>query len=52
MYDGSKTTAEYNPIRWIVGKKPVEFKLKQLKPIAKTARPLQQLDGRIILFSN
>ena len=41
-YDGSKTTENYNPVRWIVGGYPLKFKLSQLGP-------LQNLDGRIIL---
>jgi carbonic anhydrase len=51
QYDGTLTTGTYSPVRWIIGETPVHYDLKQIIPIAKLIRPLQKLDGRIILFS-
>ena len=51
QYDGTLTTGSYSPVRWIIGEAPVHYNLKQIETIAKPARPLQPLDGRIILFS-
>lgn len=51
-YDGTLTTGLYSPIRWILGDHPIHLKLKDIAPIAKTARPLQDFDGRIILYSD
>lgn len=50
-YDGTLTTGNYTPIRWIVGETPIHFDLRQLEQIAKAARPIQELDGRIVLYS-
>lgn len=50
-YDGTRTIVNGDPIRWIIGKKPLRFDIDQLIPIAQTALPLQPLDGRIILFN-
>ena len=51
-YDGSLTTGTFSPVRWIVGEDPMYFNMDDLQPYSKTARPLQPLDGRIILFSS
>lgn len=50
QYDGSLTTGTFAPVRWIVGKKSISANIAKIIPIAKTARPLQNLDNRIILF--
>ena len=50
-YDGTLTTGNYSPVRWIIGENPIHFHLNQIDTIAKTARPLQELNGRILLFS-
>ena len=50
-YDGTLTTESFLPLRWVVGRQPVHFNIEQLTPIAKPARPLQNLDGRIVLYS-
>lgn len=52
QYDGTLTTGDYSPVRWLVGEKPIHYDMKQLIPISKSARPLQPLDGRIILLCN
>jgi carbonic anhydrase len=49
-YDGSLTTGLYSPVRWIMGKTPIYYNVKDIIPIAKSARPIQELDGRIILY--
>jgi carbonic anhydrase len=51
QYDGTLTTGSYSPVRWIIGETPVHYNVKQIETIAKPARPLQPLDGRIILYS-
>jgi carbonic anhydrase len=48
-YDGTLTTGDYKPVRWIIGNNPIKLNIKQIKHISKTARPIQELDGRIIL---
>ena len=54
-YDGSLTgegdNKETVPVRWIVGKCPIKMSVDEIKQVAKTSRPLQPLDDRIILFS-
>lgn len=51
-YDGGLTTGDTaTPVRWIVGKNPKCFSIKQIKPFAKGSRILQPLNGRIILKS-
>ena len=50
-YDGTLTTGELKPVRWIIGKYPIYLNIKQIECIAKPARPIQDLDGRIILLS-
>jgi len=50
MYDGSLTTGNYAPVRWIVGQKPVDMNIEEIEKIAKKERPIQKLDGRIILY--
>ena len=49
-YDGTLTTGNYSPVRWIIGEHPMHFDLKQITPISESARPIQPLDGRIILL--
>jgi carbonic anhydrase len=51
-YDGTLTTGDYAPVRWIVGKNPINLNIKQLSFLNKPARPLQNLDGRIVLYSD
>jgi carbonic anhydrase len=51
-YDGTLTTGELKPVRWIIGKYPIYLNIKQIECIAKPARPIQELDGRIILLSS
>ena len=51
MYDGSLTTGNFAPVRWIVGDEPIHLNLDEIKKYAKDARPLQELDGRIVLFT-
>ena len=51
QYDGTLTTGSYSPVQWIIGETPVHYNVKQIETVAKPARPLQPLDGRIILFS-
>jgi len=49
-YDGGLTTGNTaTPVRWIVGKIPQCFSIKQIQPYAKGTRKLQPLNGRIIL---
>lgn len=50
-YDGTLTTGNYAPVRWLVGDDPVCFNICEIKKFAKPARPIQPLDGRIVLFS-
>lgn len=50
-YDGTLTTGNYAPVRWIVGETPIHFDIRQLERVAKPAKPLQDLDGRIVLYS-
>ena len=51
-YDGSLTGTgdETVPVRWIVGNKYIRLPLNEIDLIAKSARSLQPLDDRIILF--
>uniref|UniRef100_A0A6C0DPZ1 carbonic anhydrase n=1 Tax=viral metagenome TaxID=1070528 RepID=A0A6C0DPZ1_9ZZZZ len=51
QYDGTLTTGNYSPVRWIIGENPVHYDFEQLLLIAKSVRELQNLDGRIILYS-
>ena len=51
MYDGSLTTGNYAPVRWIVGDSPIRCNIDEIHHFAKDARPLQELNGRIVLFS-
>ena len=50
-YDGTLTTGDFSPVRWLVGDYSIKLNVKDIKCVAKTARPLQKLDGRIILLS-
>jgi len=49
-YDGTLTTGDFSPVRWIIGEKPVYINLDDISEVAKNVRPIQKLDGRIILF--
>jgi carbonic anhydrase len=49
-YDGTLTTGDFSPVRWIVGETPVHINLDDISEVAKPVRPIQNLDGRIILF--
>lgn len=51
-YDGTLTTPTYSPVRWIIGDDPICLNVKEICPIAKSARPIQDTDGRIILFGD
>jgi len=51
-YDGTLTTGTYSPVRWIVGEHQIKFNIHELCKVAKDARPLQDFDGRIVLFSD
>jgi carbonic anhydrase len=50
-YDGTLTTGEALPVRWIVGDKPLCFNIEELIHVAKPSRDLQDLDGRMVLHS-
>ena len=47
MYDGSSP----DPVKWLIDRDQLKADIEHLKPIAKTARPFQPLNGRIILIS-
>ena len=51
-YDGTLTIGNYAAVRWIVGENPIYYSFEQIKPFAKSARPSQPEDGRIILFED
>jgi carbonic anhydrase len=51
QYDGTLTVGNYSPVRWIIGETPIHYDISQLSGIAKNSRPLQPLDGRIILHT-
>jgi carbonic anhydrase len=51
-YDGSLTDGIFSPVRWIVDERPIRLNMRNVYPVCKSARPLQDLNGRIILFSN
>ncbi len=51
MYDGSLTTPTYGPVKWIVADNPKKQNLAQLTVVAKSARVLQPLQGRILLYN-
>jgi hypothetical protein len=48
-YDGTENNI---PMRWIVDNDIIEMNVDKIIPYAKTARPLQDRNGRIILFNN
>lgn len=50
-YDGSLTTGEFSPVRWILGDKSIRVNLNDVEVIAKTARPIQPFDNRLVLYS-
>lgn len=49
-YDGTLTTGDLSPVRWIVGENPLHINLDDISVVAKTSRPIQNQDGRIILY--
>lgn len=51
QYDGTLTTGTFNPVRWLIGSNPIFMDIEQIRCVAKPSRPIQELDGRIILFS-
>jgi len=51
MYDGTLTTGDFAPVRWIVGKHPIHLNVQEIAKIAKDARHIQSDDGRIVLYS-
>ena len=51
QYDGTLTTGAFLPVRWLIGSKPIYLDIEQIHRVAKPARPIQDSDGRIILFS-
>lgn len=52
MYDGTLTTGNFSPVRWLVGDEPIRLNIEEISHFAKDARPIQESDGRIILFSD
>lgn len=52
QYNATKTTANYNPVRWLVGSEPLRMKLSELSLVALPARPLQKVNDRIVLYSD
>ncbi|AYV77104.1 MAG: carbonic anhydrase family protein [Barrevirus sp.] len=50
-YDGALTTGN-DPVRWVVGDDPIRLNLDEIKKVTKTAKPIQPLDGRIILHTS
>ena len=50
LYDGSLTTPNYGPVKWIVSKDTIRLNIDQLISISKNARELQNTNNRIILF--
>jgi len=50
MYDGTLTTGNFAPVRWIVGRDPIYLNVLEIAPVAKHARPIQEEDGRIVLY--
>ena len=50
-YDGSLTTPPYSPVKWIVDRNSVCMNPREIIDIAKPVRELQELHGRIILYS-
>lgn len=51
MYDGTLTTGDFAPVRWIVGRYPIHMNVSEINKIAKGARDLQSNDGRIVIYS-
>ena len=51
QYDGNLNSDKYSPVSWIVGETPIHFDTNQLTTYSKPSRPLQDINGRIILFS-
>jgi len=50
MYDGTLTTGDFAPVRWLVGRDPIYMNVLDVAPVAKHARATQNEDGRIILY--
>lgn len=49
-YDGTLTTGTYSPVRWLIGDCPERFLINNIIPVAKTERPIQPFDNRIVLY--
>lgn len=50
IYDGALTAGDIStPVRWILGKYPLQIPLIQINSSAKTSRPTQPPDNRLIL---
>lgn len=49
LYDGSLTTPDFGPVRWIVSNKTLKVNIDQLEDVSKLARSLQHKNNRIIL---
>jgi carbonic anhydrase len=51
-YDGLLTTDDdFSPVRWLIDDDVMDMDLTKIIPIAKTAKSIQKLDGRIILYN-
>jgi len=50
-YDGTLTTGFYSPVRWIVGGHPIEYNIEDISKYTKLSRPIQKLDGRLVLYN-
>jgi carbonic anhydrase len=51
-YDGTLTTGTYSPVRWIIGKHSIRLNMEDVAKQSKSARPIQDNDGRIVLYSD
>lgn len=49
-YDSTRHIPNFNPVRWVVGPKPLKFDINQVAEKALPARPLQPVNNRIILY--
>ena len=50
-YDGTLTTGDFLPVRWIIDNSIISLNIDEIIPIAKDSHPIQSLNGRIILFN-
>ena len=49
-YDGTLKSGVFSPVRWIVGENHIHYNIEEIAEVAKTARSIQDLDGRIVLY--